>query len=691
MPSCPQPSKTALNAGIYCAGIAFFLLPFIGGNHLPLLYVSIDRFWINNLFLLSLLLSVLSLFLFARNPERGFGRFALFFLPFLAVSAISYTYSWNRFGTLTSSVPLVLSFSFAYINLSVKERGFFLKAIVAGTTLLALCAIFQHTFLFTGLLAVAGQGRDLQILTEQSGIAFGSYLHHNMLGGYLAFILPLCLYFVVRKRSLFYSAAAVIMTAAIVLTSSRIALAIALIGFMAGFIDSVRHKDWTSLCRISGIVILSALLAFALIHDWTGSQKNSPVGVGKTLSEKTRTAGTQLSTLNTRTTIWKNSLPAIGNHPFFGFGAGSFEYAYRRYFDGSTYTSVAHSAVIKILVETGFVGLGAFLLYIAGVLLGMRRVADRGFRFYLALSCLSGFLFSLVDFSFDTPSHLITFFLLTSTFFGGRSRSAGTEKVPAEKGGSQRMWGALALVPVLLAVFFFVSRSDLHRRAIELGIGSEDLGLVSEALDNYREAQRYIPFSDEGLMREVELVGRLLPLTAMGDQKTRLAEGLAANLEILRTFPDGNAERYISLARGYRALGDGGSAEPYYSRALQYYPSSAYYVVEKASFFVEQGRLGDAEALIESFRPYAEKYRSRHDPRGIIIYKLRDIEAHVAYARGNCKKALNIAAVNLTDAQKGEFVSGSIRAREFVPQKQLLTYLSGRVDYYRSLCSSGDK
>ena len=675
--------------------LTFFLVPFLGGNHLPLFYITVDRFWFNTFFLVCTILAILFLYLSGKKPEKGYRRFLLFFLPLLGVMTLSYAYSWNKLGALVGIFPLVASLALAYVNLNTDNRDIILKSIIAGTFVLALCAIFQHKFLFLKLLALSGQGQNLQILSEQSGIAFGSYLHHNMLGGYLAFIFPLSLYFAVRHRNqkqmqskgFIYIAGSAVLLATVVLTSSRIALGISILSLIAVTILSVQGHDKKSLFRIGGIVVLAVVLSFIFLHDWTGGNKESTIGVSRILAEKTKTIGTQLSTLNTRTTIWRNASQAIKERPLLGFGAGSFEYAYRKYFDGSTYTSVAHSTIVKLLVETGFVGLFSFLLYLAGVVVSTVRFSERKLNFFLSLSCLSGLVFSLVDFSFDIPSHVMTFFFLTSTYFvGTKGKIAdGSKNIVTDK--SRKMWGALALLPILLVTFLFFSRKDLYQISLEQGISAEELGLVKEALQDYRDAQRYMPLSEEGVLREAELLGRIMSQTNILVDKDKVKKDLANSLEEMKRFQGKNAELYLSLAKGYRTLGDGSVAELYYSLALEYYPSSAYYLVEKANFLTDQGKLLEAAGLIKSFASYAEKYRSRHDPRGIIIYKMRDLEAHIAYRQGDYRKALQIARTNLGDAEKGDFVTGSVRAREYVPREQLLAHLSGRVRFYESECA----
>ena len=43
--------------------LTFFMIPFMGGNHLPLYYVSIDRFWIEGIFGLLLVIAITLSFL----------------------------------------------------------------------------------------------------------------------------------------------------------------------------------------------------------------------------------------------------------------------------------------------------------------------------------------------------------------------------------------------------------------------------------------------------------------------------------------------------------------------------------------------------------------------------------------------------------------------------------------------------
>ena len=133
--------------------------------------------------------------------------------------------------------------------------------------------------------------------------------------------------------------------------------------------------------------------------------------------QKTKAVSADLSTLNTRTDIWKNALNAFRHSPIFGYGAGSFEYAYRKYFDGNSYTGVAHSSLVKIAVELGLIGVICFFFYLAGISITFEKALKEPRYLFIFFSLCAGFLFGLVDFSFDIKSHILLFFLYPPFFF----------------------------------------------------------------------------------------------------------------------------------------------------------------------------------------------------------------------------------------------------------------------------------
>src|SRR5512137_762798 len=80
--------------------VTFLFVPFLGGNHLPLGFVTIDRFLIEAAFGLFLVLAILFTILTGAVPDRTARRFLCFSAPFFLLSALSLLYSWNPFATI---------------------------------------------------------------------------------------------------------------------------------------------------------------------------------------------------------------------------------------------------------------------------------------------------------------------------------------------------------------------------------------------------------------------------------------------------------------------------------------------------------------------------------------------------------------------------------------------------------------
>lgn len=160
----------------------FFLIPFLGGNHLALFYVTVDRFWIESIFGIILILSISAQFLKGRLLTDHFLRFSCFFLPFLSVTTISLLYSWNKFNTLISINFLILAAATVYLYSLSQNKNICIIGLIAGASVSSICAILQHLILFPQLINTFQQGLNAQILMEQSGIPFSSYSYHNILG-----------------------------------------------------------------------------------------------------------------------------------------------------------------------------------------------------------------------------------------------------------------------------------------------------------------------------------------------------------------------------------------------------------------------------------------------------------------------------------------------------------------------------
>jgi hypothetical protein len=268
--------------------IPFFLIPFLGGNHLSLFYITIDKFWIETTFVLLLLIAILFQLMGkgshsgeSRRPDifnNNFVSFFLFFLPFLAVNAFSLIYTWNTFSTLNELNILVWILGAVYLFSITDNKEALIKAIIIGTAVSAICAMVQSKVLFPNLIEAFSDGRNAEIVRGQA-IPFSSFVYHNVFGGFMCFVLPFALYFgIVRKKWLYMAASAVII-AGTILSTSRIAMGLSLLVLAAFVLFMIKQKDTKGILFVfavaaAGIAIIFLLLQTGKKGDFKGLTAN---------------------------------------------------------------------------------------------------------------------------------------------------------------------------------------------------------------------------------------------------------------------------------------------------------------------------------------------------------------------------------------------------------------------------------
>jgi tetratricopeptide (TPR) repeat protein len=448
---------------------------------------------------------------------------------------------------------------------------------------------------------------------------------------------------------------------------------------------SNKYRSYEKGVRLSGCsnaVIHDLKMQYSMGDFIYCSKKTSNVGVQSVLSYKAKTAYSGLSTINTRTNIWKNGLSAFRNSPVVGYGAGAFEYAYRKYFDGGSYTGVAHSLVIKTLVDLGLIGLLCLFFYLGGVLGRAKNSIQDPLGRFVAMSAAACFLFGLIDFSFDVASHVISFFVVSSFFFS-RSLKGPESQTPSQ---SKYMHVVIFSVVLFLLIgnFLFNTKASLFSRSIENGDLMKENGFTLEALYSYRDANAIMPLSNEGYIKAITTLVQLYRAEKDDKARSLMMKELWEYGSALEKSSDKDSELSLTLGRAYVLKENHDKAHLYFDRALYYYPLSAYYIHEIASYYYSRGRLNDAQELIDVFRIYGDKYRSSNDPRGFMMYKIHDLEATIQHQKGSLTKAMEIAVNNYNDAKNGVFVITSVRAKEYVTREKLLAYLSERVRLFES-------
>ena len=661
--------------------LAFFMIPFLGGNHLPLYYISIDRFWIEGAFGLLLIIAIMLSFLKDKSVPSGFFKYLFFFLPFFTISVVSLCYSWNSFNTILWISILVWAAGCVYLYAVSPKKDVCFIGLIVGAVFISISAMLQLKILFPNLLTTFQHGLNAQILREQSGIPFASYLYHNILGGYLVFVFPLSLYFGIYRKSMLSLVAAVIIAIGVVITSTRIGMGITLLMFLVTAVILVFERRKQDLIKIGLVGIIAVLSVWVILYQ--GDKRSDVAGAKSIIEQKTKAISADLSTLNTRTDIWKNAFNAYRYSPIVGYGAGSFEYAYRRYFDGNSYTGVAHSTPVKIVVELGIIGLLCFFFYLAGICITSGRLLKEPRYLFILLSLCSGYLFGLIDFSFDVKSHIITFFVLSAVFFFPVSMISNYN-TRMRKTDGRGLGIFLTLTICLLANLFITIRINEFKASVQNGDLLMETGLPVNALYSYRDATEIMPLSTEGFMRSMSVLERIYQSETNQQNRTAMLTELKEYIVTMERRTDKDSELYFILGKSHALMGDNANAEHCFRLALDYYPSSGYYVHEIASYYSENGKDVAAMAVIRSFDPFIEKHRGPHNPRGIFVYKIRDLEADLEYNIGNKVAAKRIVSQNFHDARNNVYVITSVRSRGYVERGKYVKYLEERVQFYEN-------
>jgi O-antigen ligase len=660
--------------------IVYCIIPFLGGNHLPLFYVTIDKFWIENLFILCLILSLMFLFLSKKDSAPFImKKFLLFFAPFMAITVLSLIYTWNTLSTLKEINTLLWVTGVVFLASSLTDKDSFLKALVVGAFLSSLCSIVQFTVLYPKLMDVLRQSK-YALLVEAQPIPFSSFLYHNIFGGYLASIAPISLYFAVYKRKIFYSITTITILTGLILTTTRIGIGLAVLSILASLIVSAKDRDVRGLFHITGLACAGLLVAVFLMNIHI---KDAPRGVQQEIKQKITNIPTQIKTLNTRTEIWKAGLKAFVNKPILGYGAGTFEYPYKKYYEGGFGTKYAHSTLIKIGVELGAIGIICWLFYLVGCLIWVRNVIWDRKNVSILYATASLFVFGMVDFSFDVPAHVITFFLLTGLLI-----QDSPEKEPICARNDQLKLTThgmfiLLLIGLCLCSFYFTTRVNLAHKAIENGTAMAENGFPPfEVYNTYEDAIEKMPLNNEGYIRAT---GALIVLTNADKDVLRKEESkviLLSHLEKMEKSKDNNSELFYTIGTGYGVFGNIEKVDFYLTKALINLPSSAYYVLELAEYYFNLGDYGKSKQTIKSFAPYMNNYENTRNPNGFYVYKMRDLEAEIALREGD-DNALVLARENLKDAERERFVITSVRARELIKKEILIDHLRKRVDFIK--------
>jgi O-antigen ligase len=343
--------------------------------------------------------------------------------------------------------------------------------------------------------------------------------------------------------------------------------------------------------RLAGRLVLLGLLLLAILASLL-----LLFGLPAALTEGGSTAA--------RLTIWKATLPLIGQRPLLGYGPDGMQLAFQGvfppelvYYQGRhLVVDRAHNLVLDITVNAGLLGLAAFmfLLWRAGRLMwrGLDSTADRDRLLLLAgiAAALVGHLVEL-QVSFETVATAAIFWLLLALGIS----LAGPSPAPAAHQAARHSWKPGPGLPLALAFAGLLAvltvRPLLADHAYWRG-QRQTPGSVA-ALGQFVEAKRQWP------IEPVYQVALAQAYWASSQPAAAVSEAVSA----AQLRPDD--------ARLWAAAGDllarWGATEPdHYAQALSAYrraidlsPNTAAYHTALGLILAESGRLAEGIAAVE--------------------------------------------------------------------------------------------
>lgn len=304
--------------------------------------------------------------------------------------------------------------------------------------------------LLVGSLLVCGYGLGGYLRPGHDLRMSGTMAHANILSAYLAMILPLTVYrLLTGKQRLWIGVLLGMQIACLILTYSRAGWLAALTGlavFGLGWLWSTGRRR-TSAVLGGGLVIgLGGLVVLSLLPPLPGTAPH-PL---QTLTSLFRWKG---ATAQIRLLGWQASLDAIRERPLLGHGPATFRAVLEWYlppklapFGGAAALGGRpHNAYLEIAVESGLIGLSAYLGLISALLLPLLRSVTRAdisdSRLFQA-AALAALVANLLNgfFSFDTAITGMLFWVLAGMAQAKNARLAESQRYRQRR--AHLAWGA---------------------------------------------------------------------------------------------------------------------------------------------------------------------------------------------------------------------------------------------------------
>ena len=248
-----------------------------------------------------------------------------------------------------------------------------------------------------------------------SSFIFGPYVNHNHYAGMMEMLAPVPLVLAMMEeltpaKRVLLAFAGVFMAATIFLSLSRGGMTA--FGFEAVLVAGVLW--WRNASRRAALIFATACLLILMFLLWLGGQR---------LLQRFVSMKTDEASYHTRVLIARDSVQMVKDRPVIGFGLGTFPAVYPAYrtFYADVFINAAHNDYVQVVTETGLLGFGAVLAFLAIVYVrAFRKLRGTNLDIWrsatlAALLGVTGILVhSFVDFNLQIPANAAMFYVMAA-------------------------------------------------------------------------------------------------------------------------------------------------------------------------------------------------------------------------------------------------------------------------------------
>jgi O-antigen ligase len=337
----------------------------------------------------------------------------------------------------------------------------------------------------SGIAAAYGVAQVLNPFDHQKVVRTASTMAHpNLLAAYLALVMPLAAArLLAGGRRAWWAGLLALQGLCLMFTYSRAGWLAALSGLAVLVIVRFRSAGRRHLAQSFAALLLIGLVALLLLSLLPPLPGNAPRAL-QTLTSMFRWKG---ATAQIRLYGWRASLDAIRARPLLGYGPSTFGLVLERYLPpeltpfggGAALGRRTHNVYLETAVESGLIGLAAYLVLLAAVVIPLipwhgnepQRLSEHGsFLSEAGMSSpgdgviLAALVANLVNnvFSFDSATTVVMFWTLGGIAHARPAALAPHDTVAAARRPARWSW-AISLIGAVLALWLIIPDIITHR------------------------------------------------------------------------------------------------------------------------------------------------------------------------------------------------------------------------------------